>query len=168
MLEVTQHGAQGAKKASASPAPAAAVDHRGPQPGRVGVPRWGVGERDPDGVGRGSGLGHGSSSRSRAHEEPTLSPAEEFDRTESIVLLLLTTSDNDRPWSVEEVIRELGDRNKAIDAIANLHAAGLVHCTGDDFVWPTRAAIRGIELAEYLEYGAPGPARPVSSGQGVR
>lgn len=81
--------------------------------------------------------------------KPTLSPTQEFDRSESTVLLLLTADDSDRPWSVEEVIRELGDRNKAIDAIANLHGAGLIHCSEDDFVWPTRAAVRGIELAEW-------------------
>ncbi len=87
--------------------------------------------------------------------KPTLSPAQEFDRSESTVLLLLTAGDNDRPWSVEEVIRELGDRNKAIDAIANLHGAGLIHRSEDNFVWPTRAAVRGIELAEWVPTAAP-------------
>lgn len=32
----------------------------------------------------------------------------------------------DRPWTVEEMIREKGNRLEVVDAIAELHAAGLI------------------------------------------
>jgi len=76
--------------------------------------------------------------------QPTPGPTEE--RTDGIVLLLLTTGDH-RPWSVEEVIREHGHRGQALDALTRLNRAGLIHRTQDDFVWATRAAIRADEIA---------------------
>jgi hypothetical protein len=80
-------------------------------------------------------------------DKSTLSPAEQEQNTDGTILLLLTLNDAQRPWSVEEVIRELGSRNNAIDAIARLHGVGLIHRTSDDFVWATRAAIRADEIA---------------------
>jgi hypothetical protein len=76
--------------------------------------------------------------------KPTPSPTEE--RDDGVVLLLLTTGDQ-RPWSVEEVIREHGHRGQAIDALTRLYGAGLIHRTQDDFVWATRAAIRAEQIA---------------------
>jgi hypothetical protein len=80
-------------------------------------------------------------------DKSTLSPAEQEQNTDGTILLLLTLKDAQRPWSVEEVIRELGSRNNAIDAIARLHGVGLIHRTSDDFVWASRAAIRADEIA---------------------
>jgi hypothetical protein len=46
-----------------------------------------------------------------------------------------------RLWSIEELARELGSELDAGDAVASLHAAGLVHrCS--EFVFATRAAAR--------------------------
>ncbi len=81
------------------------------------------------------------------NENPTLTPAEEFDNTDGTIMLLLRLPEEQRPWSVEEVIRELGDRHKATDALIRLHGAGLIHRTSDDFVWATRAAIRADKIA---------------------
>lgn len=78
-------------------------------------------------------------------EKPIPSPTEQFNGTEGTILLLLTTDDH-WMWSVEEVIREYGDRGAAIDAINNLHGAGLIHRTTDDFVFATRAAVRAGEI----------------------
>lgn len=50
-------------------------------------------------------------------------------------------------WSLEDIIREHGDRIAVIDAIARLHGAGLLHRTSDDFVLITRAAARYHEIA---------------------
>jgi hypothetical protein len=80
-------------------------------------------------------------------EKSTLSPAEQEQNTDGTILLWLTLDAAQRPWSVEEVIRELGNRNNAIDAIARLYGVGLIHRTSDDFVWATRAAIRADEIA---------------------
>jgi predicted transcriptional regulator len=49
------------------------------------------------------------------------------------------------PWSVEEVGREIGDRLGAEDALSRLARAGLAH-RHDEFVFPSRAAIRAVEL----------------------
>jgi hypothetical protein len=49
------------------------------------------------------------------------------------------------PWSIEEVGRELGDLPDAEDALSRLSRVGLVH-RHDRFVFPSRAAIRAVEL----------------------
>jgi hypothetical protein len=49
------------------------------------------------------------------------------------------------PWSIEEVGRELGDLPRAEDALSRLSGAGLVHRHAR-FAFPTRAAIRAVEL----------------------
>lgn len=48
-------------------------------------------------------------------------------------------------WSVEEVGRELDDLISAEDAVTRSSGTGLVHHRGG-FVFPTRAAIRAVEL----------------------
>jgi hypothetical protein len=49
------------------------------------------------------------------------------------------------PWTVDEIARELQAPLDAVDAIAGLCEAGLVHRFGE-FVIPTRAARRADEL----------------------
>jgi hypothetical protein len=50
------------------------------------------------------------------------------------------------PWTVEEIVREVSCSNlAAVDAVAGLAAAGLVHRFGD-FVFPTRTARRADEI----------------------
>lgn len=78
-------------------------------------------------------------------EKPTLTAAEELDANESIVLMCLTDSDEQRPWSLDEVIREFGSQS-AIDAINALVAAGLIHRSSDGFVWATRAAVHAARI----------------------
>jgi predicted transcriptional regulator len=56
--------------------------------------------------------------------------------------------DQQRPWSVEELAREIGDRIDAIDSVARLHGAELIHRTGDGFAFITRAAAGYYEIAE--------------------
>lgn len=53
---------------------------------------------------------------------------------------LLIQPTQQRPWSVGELVLELGSRLDVEDALARLHGAGLVHRCGD-FVWATRAAL---------------------------
>lgn len=76
------------------------------------------------------------------HEEGTVTPA---DRMEAAVLSMLLDPDAQRPWSVDEVVREAGDRNGALDALASLIGCGLVNRCGDA-VWISRAALRAIEI----------------------
>jgi hypothetical protein len=53
----------------------------------------------------------------------------------------------DRPWTVEEMIREKGNRLEVVDAIAELHAAGLVTRINKQVICASRAAIRADELS---------------------
>ena len=46
---------------------------------------------------------------------------------------------------MSEVAQELGDQDLAVEAVAGLHAAGLVH-RFDDFVLPTGAATKMQQL----------------------
>jgi hypothetical protein len=80
-----------------------------------------------------------------SEEKATLTPAEQEMCTDSIIVAWLTEGDAQRPWSVDEVAREYGDRGDATDALARLHGVGLIHRTGE-FVWATRAAIRAEEI----------------------
>jgi predicted transcriptional regulator len=52
-----------------------------------------------------------------------------------------------RPWTVEEMIREKGNRLEVVDAIAELHAAGLVTRINKRVICASRAAIHGDELS---------------------
>jgi hypothetical protein len=65
--------------------------------------------------------------------------------TTQSVLLSLTTED--RPWTVEELIREQGDRIAVVDAIAELDALGLVNRITKRVVCASRAAIHAGELS---------------------
>lgn len=67
-------------------------------------------------------------------------PAESKTRTESTIMSLLLVQDDQRPWSTEELIREVGRELDVRDAISDLHAVGLLHRTTDGFVFATRAA----------------------------
>lgn len=78
--------------------------------------------------------------------EPT-SPAQPTARSaEWIVLDLLLDADEQRPWSVAELTREIGRPIDVADAIDALHGAGLIHRTGEGFVFVTRAAARFEQL----------------------
>jgi predicted transcriptional regulator len=62
--------------------------------------------------------------------------------TDGTVLDLLVEDENQRPWTLDELGREIGSSVVVGDAINNLQAAGLVHRTSDGFIFATRAAIQ--------------------------
>jgi hypothetical protein len=64
---------------------------------------------------------------------------------ELAVLTLLLDPRTPWLWSIEELARELGGELDADDAVASLHAAGLVHRC-NEFVFATRAAARFSRL----------------------
>jgi len=49
------------------------------------------------------------------------------------------------PWSVEELAREFNNRQRAEESVRRLAESGLAHRFGD-FVFPTRAARRAVEI----------------------
>jgi hypothetical protein len=53
----------------------------------------------------------------------------------------------DRPWTVEEMIREKGNRMEVVDAIAELQAAGLITRINKRVICASRAAIRGDQFS---------------------
>lgn len=77
--------------------------------------------------------------------DSTLSPAEREQNADGVILSLLTERDEQRPWSVDEIVREYGKGNDATDALNRLYGAGLIHRMGE-YVWATRAAIRADDI----------------------
>ena len=78
-------------------------------------------------------------------DQRTPSVAEHDTNTDTALLGLLIYDDSQRPWSVDEVEREIGDDTR--DSLARQHGAGLLNRVAD-FVWPSRAAVigHGMEL----------------------
>ncbi|HXQ21185.1 MAG TPA: hypothetical protein VN812_05885 [Candidatus Acidoferrales bacterium] len=75
--------------------------------------------------------------------------AQELDGAERAVLYLLLDGARPPMWSVAELGGELGSELAAMDAVAGLHGAGLVHRC-HEFVFATRAAARFNALADGL------------------
>lgn len=74
-------------------------------------------------------------------QEQTSSVAEQENTADGCIMTRLLSECDQRPWSVEELIRD-GDNDLDIkDAVARLRGMGLVHLTVDGLVFPTRAAL---------------------------
>jgi len=67
------------------------------------------------------------------------------EQVDSAILGLLLDPDSQRPWSEDEIAREIGDRLEVTDGLARLAGAGLCHRL-KDFVWASRAALHGDAL----------------------
>jgi hypothetical protein len=79
-------------------------------------------------------------------------PACDEARIDWAILNLLIDGDDQRPWSIEEVIHEHGNQRDALDGLDRLHGKGLIHRI-DGFIFATRAAVHrtymgGIERGE--------------------
>jgi hypothetical protein len=67
------------------------------------------------------------------------------DSRQAVMALLIN---EDRPWAVEELVREMGDRLDALDAIADLHGFGLINRIGPEYVCASRAALRAHAIEQ--------------------
>jgi hypothetical protein len=72
---------------------------------------------------------------------------EDDDGNDAGVLALLLDPCDQRPWSTDELLREIGDRVTMADSLSRLYAAGLIHRCGE-FVIATRRALRAARLAQ--------------------
>ena len=82
------------------------------------------------------------------HDEISHDRLRAFDVMERDVLYLLTEPEDCQPlWSVDDIGRELEDRDPMVP-IRGLLRAGLIHRTSDGFVFASRAGVRMAQLVE--------------------
>jgi hypothetical protein len=78
-------------------------------------------------------------------EQRTQTVGQEESMTDAGILVLLLGDDTQRPWSVDEIARQIGDPIATHDSLRRLQAAGLAHRL-DRFVWASRAALVSEEI----------------------
>ncbi len=81
------------------------------------------------------------------HQPIPMSEIEREKHTDGVILSFLLADDAQRPWSEEEVAREIEDRAAASDGLKRLARGGLVHRL-DGFVFASRAAQVAEEIAQ--------------------
>jgi len=82
------------------------------------------------------------------HKQDNHEPAAQENDQDWSVLITLLSDDDQRPWSVDELIRISGGNQVAVaDAISRLQRGGLIHRTTDDLVYPTRPALYFEQIA---------------------
>jgi len=72
------------------------------------------------------------------HDQDTRTPIEREALQDSAILSLLINEGSHRPWSVEEIGREV--RNDPTDSLGRLQGGGLIHRL-ERFVWAARPAV---------------------------
>jgi hypothetical protein len=79
---------------------------------------------------------------------PDTTPLVETDEHIDATLLgILIHDDTTTLWTIDELVRELGDRVSTLDSLTRLHRAGLIHRIDHDFIQASRAARYSDRLA---------------------
>jgi hypothetical protein len=82
-----------------------------------------------------------------AQQPIPMSVTEQEKHTDGVILSFLLADDAQRPWSEEEVAREIEDPIAASDSLKRLARGGLVHRL-NGFVFASRAAQVAEEIAQ--------------------
>ncbi len=69
----------------------------------------------------------------------------ERERQLDCIVLSFMFNEPSWPWSVDEIARELDDKDEAIETVRRLTDSGLAHRLGE-FVFPTRTARRAADI----------------------
>jgi predicted transcriptional regulator len=77
--------------------------------------------------------------------EDTVRDLAAVERQTDLTVLATMLHNESWPWSLDELGRELQDHTMTEDAVRRLVESGLAHRLGD-FVFPSRAAQRGVEI----------------------
>ncbi len=83
----------------------------------------------------------------QAQNIPPMNEVEREMHTDGVILSVLLADDAQRPWSEEEVAREIEDRVAASDGLKRLARGGLVHRL-NGFVFASRAALLAEEIMQ--------------------
>lgn len=81
-------------------------------------------------------------------DEPFIPDAlEQSEYNQREILYLLTDPQDIQPlWTVEDIGREIGSHDDALNAVAELHRSGLIHRTSDGHVFASRATVRFVQM----------------------
>lgn len=74
---------------------------------------------------------------------PTLTPMQQDAQQDAGIISLLVDVDATRPWSFDEIEREIG--SNPTDSLRRLYGGGLIHRL-EGFVWASRAAVMADEI----------------------
>jgi hypothetical protein len=77
-------------------------------------------------------------------DQPNQSRIDRDAQEQGAILTVLLAEPSHRPWSVDEIAREMG--HDPADSLRSLYGAGLIHRL-DGFVWASRAAVLADEIA---------------------
>ncbi len=79
-------------------------------------------------------------------EQPTPDPTELYRQHEMEIIYLLTDPEDNQPlWALEDLAREMSERD-ILPYVRRLQEAGLVHRTSDGHVFASRAAVRQVQI----------------------
>jgi hypothetical protein len=79
-------------------------------------------------------------------DEHTIDAAVLATRIDSEILSLLLDTNEQRPRSIEEIVRTYPTQQDALDGLSRLHSTGLINQI-DGYVFATRAALHYAEIA---------------------
>ncbi len=79
-------------------------------------------------------------------EQPIPDPADHYRQHELEIIYLLTDPDDNQPlWTLEDLAREMDERD-IMPFVRRLQEAGIIHRTSDGHIFASRAAVRQVQI----------------------